>query len=102
MDESTNRGRRAYTCIILAVILLMAALGGCARKQDPTRAPGSTASAKATKAMAADAPAATATADPGLPDVGTLFAPTPPPPSLFRPDWRLAQQHCPPIWLHHG
>ena len=61
------------------MVLLAANLAGCAHKQARTPAPDQTAGARATKTSSKRTPAATPSPVAGLPNVGPLFEPTPPP-----------------------
>jgi LasA protease len=68
-----------HSRIFLVLVLLAAVLAGCARKQTPTRTPAPSPTLESTKASAIQATAAATAEDTGLPNVGPLFEPTPPP-----------------------
>jgi len=65
--------------LVLLVLLSLAALTTCSRKQDATRPPRTPSSGGAPTTQTAAPTDLPATPDPGLADVGPLFAPTPPP-----------------------
>jgi LasA protease len=79
IDGAPKRNRRASKQLILIMVLLTTVLAGCAHKQARTPTPDQTAPSRATKTSAKKTPDATPSPVAGLPNVGSLFEPTPPP-----------------------
>lgn len=65
--------------LVLVAVVIVAMLGGCTREARPTRTPSSPATAGPGQPGVEEAPLPAATSATGMPDVGAMFEPTPPP-----------------------